>query len=71
MNCMSVFLCTRMIFNIILAKMASYYLMNNGFSIGIGDVTPGERLLERKHNLLKAGYVLLSTFLGLKLQFQQ
>ncbi|KAI4470240.1 dna-directed rna polymerase [Holotrichia oblita] len=39
-----------------LAKMASYYLMNTGFSIGIGDVTPGERLLVRKYNLLRAGY---------------
>ncbi|KAK9732078.1 RNA polymerase Rpb1, domain 5 [Popillia japonica] len=39
-----------------LAKMASYYLMNAGFSIGIGDVTPGERLLVRKYNLLRAGY---------------
>lgn len=38
--------------------MTSYFLMNNGFSIGIGDVTPGERLLARKYNLLRAGYVI-------------
>lgn len=39
-----------------LAKMASNFLMNRGFSIGIGDVTPGEGLLSRKRKLLKEGY---------------
>lgn len=39
-----------------LARMASYYLMNAGFSIGIGDVTPGENLIKRKNKLLKDGY---------------
>lgn len=36
--------------------MTSYYLMNSGFSIGIGDVTPGENLLRRKNKLLMEGY---------------
>lgn len=40
-----------------LARMASAYLMNCGFSIGIGDVTPGENLVQRKNKLLKQGYV--------------
>lgn len=31
--------------------------MNRGFSIGIGDVTPSQKLLEQKQNLLKAGLV--------------
>ncbi|CAH2007686.1 unnamed protein product [Acanthoscelides obtectus] len=39
-----------------LARMTSYYLMNSGFSIGIGDVTPGENLIRRKNKLLSAGY---------------
>ncbi|XP_022912626.2 DNA-directed RNA polymerase III subunit RPC1 [Onthophagus taurus] len=39
-----------------LAKMASYLLMNTGFSIGIGDVTPSAILLNRKYGLLKDGY---------------
>ena len=30
--------------------------MNRGFSIGIGDVTPGERLLEEKQRLVTEGY---------------
>ncbi|KAF2885542.1 hypothetical protein ILUMI_20610 [Ignelater luminosus] len=40
-----------------LAKLASYLLMNAGFSIGIGDVTPGENLIKRKNALLDAGYL--------------
>lgn len=40
-----------------LAKLASYFLMERGFSIGIGDVTPGQGLLKAKHELLNAGYV--------------
>ncbi|XP_067133403.1 DNA-directed RNA polymerase III subunit RPC1 [Centruroides vittatus] len=39
-----------------LARMTSYFLANRGFSIGIGDVTPGIGLLKAKHNLLDAGY---------------
>lgn len=30
--------------------------MNSGFSIGIGDVTPGEALNQRKNKLLLEGY---------------
>lgn len=30
--------------------------MNFGFSIGIGDVTPGEALVTRKNELLSVGY---------------
>ncbi|EFA01191.1 DNA-directed RNA polymerase III subunit RPC1 [Tribolium castaneum] len=39
-----------------LAKLTSYYLMNSGFSIGIGDVTPSKGLLRRKNKLLEDGY---------------
>ncbi|XP_050312133.1 DNA-directed RNA polymerase III subunit RPC1 [Anthonomus grandis grandis] len=39
-----------------LARLTSTYLMNNGFSIGIGDVTPGDGLLKRKAALLSEGY---------------
>lgn len=39
-----------------LSRMASYFLMNRGFSIGIGDVTPGLGLLDAKLKLLTAGY---------------
>ncbi|KAJ8919935.1 hypothetical protein NQ315_006464 [Exocentrus adspersus] len=39
-----------------LARMTSDYLMNTGFSIGIGDVTPGENLIRRKNKLLSEGY---------------
>ena len=39
-----------------LARMASFFLMNRGFSIGIGDVTPGPRLLKAKQELLDGGY---------------
>lgn len=39
-----------------LARMASYYMMNRGFSFGIGDVTPSKRLLEDKQDLLDKGY---------------
>lgn len=35
--------------------MTSAFLMNRGFSIGIGDVTPGEGLLHLKHQLLQDG----------------
>lgn len=39
-----------------LARLCSFYLMNRGFSIGIGDVTPGAGLLHAKQKLLDAGY---------------
>lgn len=39
-----------------LARMASYFMMNRGFSFGIGDVTPSRRLLEKKQKLLDIGY---------------
>jgi DNA-directed RNA polymerase III subunit RPC1 len=39
-----------------LARLTSFYLMNRGFSIGIGDVTPGAKLLEAKQELLDKGY---------------
>ncbi|XP_061721966.1 DNA-directed RNA polymerase III subunit RPC1 [Cydia pomonella] len=39
-----------------LARMASYYMMNRGFSFGIIDVTPGRRLIEAKNRLLESGY---------------
>lgn len=39
-----------------LSRLASAYLMNRGFSIGIGDVTPGSGLLRAKMQLLNAGY---------------
>jgi DNA-directed RNA polymerase III subunit RPC1 len=32
------------------------YLSNRGFSIGIGDVKPNEKLLEAKRGLLEKGY---------------
>lgn len=39
-----------------LARLAPVFLSNRGFSIGIGDVTPGQGLLKAKHDLLDAGY---------------
>uniref|UniRef100_A0A6M2DUT1 DNA-directed RNA polymerase n=1 Tax=Xenopsylla cheopis TaxID=163159 RepID=A0A6M2DUT1_XENCH len=39
-----------------LARLASFYLMNRGFSFGISDVTPSERLIELKNMLLEQGY---------------
>jgi DNA-directed RNA polymerase III subunit RPC1 len=39
-----------------LARCASLFLMNRGFSIGIGDVTPSAQLLRAKKNLLDNGY---------------
>lgn len=39
-----------------LSRMTSFYLMNRGFSIGIGDVTPGQGLLRAKERLLSEGY---------------
>ncbi|KAL0272113.1 UNVERIFIED_CONTAM: hypothetical protein PYX00_005208 [Menopon gallinae] len=39
-----------------IARITSWYLMNRGFSIGLGDVTPGAGLLKAKQQLLEAGY---------------
>ncbi len=39
-----------------LARITSNFLMNRGFSIGIGDVTPGARLIEEKRKLVMSGY---------------
>ncbi|EFN78064.1 DNA-directed RNA polymerase III subunit RPC1 [Harpegnathos saltator] len=39
-----------------LARLASCYITNAGFSIGISDVTPGHGLLQAKEELLKNGY---------------
>ncbi|KJE94482.1 polymerase III polypeptide A [Capsaspora owczarzaki ATCC 30864] len=39
-----------------LAKLASRFLCNYGFSIGIGDVTPTLKLLQAKEVMLQVGY---------------
>lgn len=39
-----------------LGRLASCFLMNRGFSIGIGDVTPSDGLLKSKQKLLDNGY---------------
>ncbi|XP_038060034.1 DNA-directed RNA polymerase III subunit RPC1-like isoform X2 [Patiria miniata] len=39
-----------------LARLCPFFLSNRGFSIGIGDVTPGEGLVSAKMDLLTAGY---------------
>ncbi|XP_013420118.1 DNA-directed RNA polymerase III subunit RPC1 isoform X2 [Lingula anatina] len=39
-----------------LAKLCPAFLSHHGFSIGIGDVTPGLGLLKAKHQLLDDGY---------------
>ncbi|KAE9413899.1 hypothetical protein Angca_008466, partial [Angiostrongylus cantonensis] len=39
-----------------LARISTVFLSNRGFSIGIGDVQPSDRLLKEKVNLLKEGY---------------
>jgi DNA-directed RNA polymerase III subunit RPC1 len=38
-----------------MTRIASYFLMNRGFSIGIGDVTPSVGLLRAKQKLLDDG----------------
>ena len=37
------------------ARMCPWYLSNRGFSIGIGDVTPGTDLLKAKQELVDKG----------------
>jgi len=39
-----------------LARVASWFLMNRGFSIGIGDVTPTVELEKHKKGLVESGY---------------
>uniref|UniRef100_A0A2R5LGD7 DNA-directed RNA polymerase subunit n=1 Tax=Ornithodoros turicata TaxID=34597 RepID=A0A2R5LGD7_9ACAR len=39
-----------------LARIASFFIQNRGFSIGIGDVTPGAGLVRAKQELVNAGY---------------
>jgi len=39
-----------------LCRLASDYLTNRGFSIGIGDVTPSRRVLRTKKKLMDEGY---------------
>ena len=39
-----------------LAKLAARWLSDQGFSIGVGDVLPGGRLLEQKTELIEAAY---------------
>ena len=39
-----------------LARVASWFLMNRGFSIGIGDVTPTASLVKQKTSLVESGY---------------
>ena len=39
----------------------SYFAGNRGFSIGIGDVTPGQGLLRAKDDLLSNGYMFCKT----------
>lgn len=39
-----------------LVRLTSYYIQNRGFSIGIGDVTPGAGLIKAKQDLVSAGY---------------
>lgn len=46
-----------------LARLAPVYLSNRGFSIGIGDVTPGRGLLKAKQELLDAGYMKCDEFI--------
>ena len=39
-----------------LSRVASWFLMNRGFSIGIGDVTPSADLMATKRALVQHGY---------------
>ncbi|XP_064391551.1 DNA-directed RNA polymerase III subunit RPC1-like isoform X2 [Halichondria panicea] len=39
-----------------LARLCPFFLSNRGFSIGIGDVTPGKGLVRAKENLVDNGY---------------
>ncbi|KAK4015710.1 hypothetical protein OUZ56_030684 [Daphnia magna] len=42
-------------------RVASHYTMNRGFSIGIGDVIPGQTLLKEKQIPLDNGYAMFKS----------
>lgn len=44
-------------------QMASHFIMNRGFSFGIGDVTPSAQLLTDKAKLLETGYQKCDNFI--------
>ncbi|EGT44704.1 hypothetical protein CAEBREN_28388 [Caenorhabditis brenneri] len=46
-----------------LARMAPVFLSNRGFSIGIGDVRPSEKLLQEKGQLVDKGYEQCAQFI--------
>ncbi|CAI2350380.1 unnamed protein product [Caenorhabditis sp. 36 PRJEB53466] len=46
-----------------LARMAPVFLSNRGFSIGIGDVRPSEKLLQEKGQLVDNGYEKCAQFI--------
>lgn len=46
-----------------LARLCPAYLSNRGFSIGIGDVTPGAGLIKAKNALLDNGYTKCNEFI--------
>lgn len=46
-----------------LARVASFFLANRGFSLGIDDVTPTPGLLEQKEKLLSNGYSKVGQFI--------
>lgn len=45
-------------------QMASYFMMNRGFSFGINDVTPSQKLLEEKQMLLEKGYEKCNSYIN-------
>jgi DNA-directed RNA polymerase III subunit RPC1 len=47
-----------------LARITSFFLMNRGFSIGIGDVTPDAKLLKAKRDLLSTGYSKCNSYIA-------
>jgi len=46
-----------------LARVASWFLMNRGFSIGIGDVTPSASLMKHKKGLVESGYKMCDQYI--------
>ena len=46
-----------------LGRVASWFLMNRGFSIGIGDVTPTASLEKQKRGLVESGYERCSLYI--------
>jgi hypothetical protein len=44
-----------------LSKLSARWLSNNGFSLGISDVTPGEKLMQKKQALVSATRSLATT----------